>query len=602
MNRETWWTVDKNEAHRLVFDHVRLVEREQFDLYDRFVKLAYLYDPNDAMGVSSTSDQLGFVTENVIASNIDTVTAVVAASEVRARFMTDDGDWQTQRTARQLEFYAEALSKLYDVDAKCAVAFGQGAAVRGTGLIYVGIDSDDEICVQHVLADDVVVDEREQGNPKQLHWRELVDRDELAARYPKSADAISLAQKTGSWGMWAGYRPVGENQIVVLRSWRLPIGKSKGRETVCIDGHTILDREWEEDFFPFARIVWSPRARRWYGIGLAERIMGHQRVLNRSNWQIDRLVDQNAVPTTYVRMADAALAVKTVNRLGTIAVIKGDIPTTVTPPAVSPEVYKRQQDVKASAYEESGVSRMAASAAKPAGLDSGIALREYRDQTTQRFAQQERAYEKLKLDVVWLILHFAKKLGPKAPVVMRKTRFGARKIKWSDVDMRDVKVQIAAAASLARTPAGRTQLVLELAQAGIISQDSARRLMRHPDAERELSLYTAAVENLERCFDDIADGNVVMPEPFMHLKLAVWRGQQQYLIWRDDGAPESVLEGIRQFVVQAAHMASASEAPAPGGEMGPGAVPEADPMNGNVPMGGPPQAALAEQAMSLRAQ
>jgi hypothetical protein len=118
--------------------------------------------------------------------------------------------------------------------------------------------------------------------------------------------------------------------------------------------------------------------------------------------------------------------------------------------------------------------------------------------------------------------------------------------------MGDAKVSIAAASNLSRTPAGRTQLVLELAQAGIVSTDSARRLISHPDAERELSLYTAAIENIEKCFDEIADGNVVMPEPYTNLKLAVWRGQQQYLIWRDDGAPESVLEDLRQFIVVAA--------------------------------------------------
>jgi hypothetical protein len=579
---EPWWKAEQDQVHSRVFEYVRLVEREQFDLFDRFVKLACLYDPNE--DGSTPTDSLGYITENVIASNIDTVTAVVASSEVRARFMTDGGDWSEQRQARALEWYAEGICKLYDVDAKCAMAFGQGAAVRGTGLVFVTIDGG-EICVEHELADNVVVDEREQGKPKQLHRRRLIDCDELCAMYPKHEDEIRRARSTGS-SLWAGYRPIEENMVVVIDSWRLPIGAVKGRYTRCIDGFTLVDQKYDEDAFPVARICWQPRARRWYGIGLAERIMGHQRVLNRSNWQIDRLVDQNAVPTTYVRMADANLAVKTVNRVGTIAVVKGDIPTTVTPPAVSPELYKRQQDVKASAYEESGVSRMAAAAAKPAGLDSGVALREYRDQTTQRFAQQEKAYERLKLDVVLLLLKCCKKLGKDAPVIMRRSKFGARKIKWADVDLLDTRIQIEAAANLARTPAGRTQLVLELAQAGIISQDSVRRLMRHPDAEREMSLFTAAIENIERCFDWIADGEVVMPEPFMNLKLCVWRGQQQYLVWSDDGAPESVLESLRQFVVQAAHMDSMNapeQAAAP------------------MPLDAPPQAALAGQAMDLRA-
>jgi hypothetical protein len=48
----------------------------------------------------------------------------------------------------------------------------------------------------------------------------------------------------------------------------------------------------------------------WFGISAAERIAGHQRVINKGNWQIDRLIDQYAVPTTYVDMANASIAVK----------------------------------------------------------------------------------------------------------------------------------------------------------------------------------------------------------------------------------------------------------------------------------------------------
>ena len=607
-NVDQWWKAEKGRVHARVLDAVQAIEREEFNRFDSFVKLAALYDPNGiaGLGMGSTESATGFITENVIASNVDTVTAAIATSDVRARFMTDDGDWETQRTARRLEWYAEGLSKLHDVDAKCALAFGQGAAVRGTGVIYVDI-VDGELAVEHVLADDIVVDEREcrsGGMPKQMHRRKLVDKDDLIAKYPQHEEAITRAVSArGGMSTWAGYRPVEDNQVVVVYSWIRPLGNRKGRYTVCIEGRDLEDKPWDEEGFPFAKIVWSERVGGWYGIGLAERIKGHQRVLNKANWQIDRIVDQNAVQTMYVRQADAKLAVQSINRLGQISVIKGDPPVSPVLPAVHPEMYRRQETVKASASQESGVSQMAQHGTKPAGLDSGVALREYRDQTTQRFATQEKAYERLKLDVILLMLGCCKKLGKKAPIIMRRTRFGTNKIPWAKVDMGDVKVQIAAAANLSRTPAGRTQLVLELAQAGVISQDSARRLISHPDAERELSLYTAAIENIERCFDEIADGNVVMPEPYTNLKLAVWRGQQQYLIWRDDGAPESVLEDLRQFIVVAADQIAPPEAAPVANDNGMQPPVAANENAGPAPMPteAPPQAALAAQAMNLRA-
>jgi hypothetical protein len=610
---DRWQKLPKGEAHKLVLEHVQNVERLQFDQFDRFVKLAALYDPNS----NAKPDELtSSISENVVASNVDTVQATIATAKIRARFMTDGGDWDEQRRARQLEWYAEGLAKKHNVDAKCSIAFGKGAGVRGTGVIYVDLNAaKDGLVVEHVLADDMIADDRELrggGCLRQIHRRRIVDRDDLIEQFPKYETEIRRAY-TARTGMWAGYRPIGEHQIVVLYSWHL----GAKRKCVTIEGCTLLDEKYEDEGFPFVRIVWSERDESWYGIGLAERLMGHQRVLNKSNWQIDRLVDRNAVPTTYVRQVDAKLAVKQINRAGSIAIVNGDWPVTPVPPAISPEVYKRVGDVKVSASEESGVARMLSTGTKPAGLDSGAALREHKDQTTQRFATQEEAHEQLKLGVVLQMLACCKKLGPKAPAIMRRSRFGAKKITWSKVDMGDVKVQIAAASSLARTPAGRIQFVMELAQAGIISTDSTKRLLQHPDLERELSLYTAALENVEHCLDEIADGGRVMPEPFMNLEMVVWRGQLEYLIWRDDGAPEKVLEALRSFVVQAAWMVAKKKAPAAANSnampMDPamGAAPMdpmmdpamggMPPLPGSVPMGPQPTAALSTQAMDLRA-
>lgn len=579
---QRWWKATEGKVHELAMQYVRAVEREQFSIFNKFERLACLYDPSRG----SDEREERNISENVVASNVDTVAAVIAATEVRARFMTDDADWGLQRQARHMEWYAEGLSEQLDVDAKCRLAFKMGAALKGTGVIRVYIDAFDEVRVEHVLIDNVIVDEaacRNGAPPREMHFRYTYDKEELKAMFPKHADAIDKATIT-QFGdsrqhrdrrLWAGYRPIGVEEVVAIESIRIPIGKRgragyvPGRHCITIEGLDLLDEEWHKPHFGCAVIRWSERDDGWYGISGAERIAGHQRVLNRRNLQIDRLLDQIAFPTTYVTPANSKIAAQKPNRLGNIAVYVGnEAPKTVFPPAVSPETYKNRDEVKQSADEEFGVSRMASHGTKPAGLESGAALREYRDATTQRFALQEKAYEKLKLDVVWLVMDCCKDLGESAPKIMKRTRFGAREIEWADVDMGDVKVQIAAASMLSRTPAGRTQFVLELAQAGVISQDETRRLLRHPDLERALSIYTEALENIEHAFDMIADGEIVMPEPFMNLKMCVWRGQLQYLQWSDEGGcPEEILEALRQFVVQAAAIEGMAVAPAANSNM-----------------------------------
>lgn len=604
---EHWWKASKEMVPAAVIARVRRIEEDQAPQFDRFVKMAALYDPHCEAARTAGKPSHTVVIDNVVASNVDTVHAAIATRDVRARFLTDGGDWATQRRARRLEWYAEGIGKLQGNDKKCELAFGRGATVRGTGLIHVYDDRLGQLCTELVYADDVFVPDSECAGgraPRQVHRRKVMDRDELVAQFPEHKEQIDRALNTGSRSAttWTSSTTT---DVVTIWSYRLPAGVkdqpgyTPGRFTIVIDNFCLLDEPWEEDFFPFARAVWEERDDSFYGISLAEQVAPHQLAINKLNWQIDRGIDRWAVPTQYVRKMDAKLAVTRVDRAGAIAVYNApEPPKTDIPPAVSPEVYARTETLLSRSSERTGISRMASQAVKPAGLDSGVALREYRDQTTQRFSTQEEAFEQLQLDVTTLQLYVCKKLGAAAPKIMRRTRFGAKRITWSQVDMGDVKVMIAAASRLPRTPAGKTQLALELAQAGVISQDSAKRLIGHPDIEREMSIYTAALENLEHCFDAIADGKVIVPEPFMNLKMCVWRGQQQYLLWQDDGAPERVLEVLRQFVVQAAGMLKPLAAPA-NENAAPGAPPM--PMGGEAPLEAQPAAALAPEAMNLKA-
>jgi len=599
--KKFWWQADEGEVHKTVFPYVEAVESQQFDTFNRFVCLEALYDPNAPnlpTVIDDEDETIGLVIENVIASNVDTVTAAIAATEVRARFMTDDGDWSVQQTAMRLEYYVEGLGKKLKIAPKCEMAFKE-AAKKGTGLVKVYVNGFDEVCVDHVRIDDIIVDDaecRNGGTPRQLHQRWVnAGREELKAQFPEYEDEIDRAQTSRGWSnMWAGYRPVVDDALVVIESWKLPIGRQghkgyrPGRHTITIDGCDLLDEEWHKDHFPFPCMVWSKRSTGFYGISLAERIAGIQRALNKRNWQIDRNLDQYAIPTTYVDMADANLAVQSINRIGTVVVHKGERPTTVTPQAVSPEVYQNRVDMKNAAREDSGVNPMMQHGTKPTGIDSGIGMREVRDQASQRFSMQEKEFERFVLDVFLQVVGCCKELGDAAPVVTRKAKFEAKKIRWADVDMGDIEVQIAASSPLGRTPAGRYQMALEWAQAGVISTDEWRQIVKHPDLDHVLSLYTQGWESVQTDIEAIIDGHVVMPEPFGNLLLMTRMGQMAYLKYRDLRAPEEILEAIRQYVVNAAYMfkqrasaansnAAPGAAPAPGsgGEMP--VIPEAPP-------------------------
>lgn len=603
-NCEPWNEAENGHVHERLFDYVQSVESAQSALFDRFVKLACLYDPYDYNAGDSFSITTGSlfkgvrsdsnVQENLVARNVDSVCARLSTQETRTVFETDGGDWTQQRLARHLTWYAEGGAKLLDLDAHKSEQV-KGMAIKGTGIVKIYTDfRAKKICAEKVLVDDIVVDEVEcrSGPPSQMHRRAFVSRAKLIARFPEFEKEINAAQNgTGniSGRVWAKYRSIERDEVVVINSHKLPVGSKgsdyyvPGREVLCIDGCDLYDKPYEYEDFPYVCMFWSKRLSGWYGIGLAERIAGHQRALNKYNWQWDRCLDQHAVPTTYVRPTDAHLAVRTVNRIGSVVVVKGDIPQTVVPQAISPQLIQRHQIIHDSAHEETGESRMVATSNIPASLETGAAVREFRDQTTMRFASQEKEIEQCRVKADLLFLRCAKELGDDAPVIVRKSRWGARYIKWSDVDPGELKVMATAATTLSRTHAGRIQMAHELGQAGVISLDEMRRLIGHPDIERAMSLYTAALEDIERCIEDVLDGEVIVPEPYQNLKMGIWRFQMALLKARGDGAPEEILEGLRQWIEQAAEMIKMASAPpaepqlmAPEGQ--PQQQPEAGPM------------------------
>jgi hypothetical protein len=569
-------TADPLELPSQVFEYVQEVERYQSPLFERFYRLSCLYDPYMLLMSSETGyERDRNVSENVIASNVDTVVGVIASSEVRPRVLLDDGDWTAQRQAARLSWYGEGIAKMLDAHKLASGAF-KDAALKGSGLVKVWVDWEaGELRAERVLIDDIIVDESEcrAGQlPPQLHHRVFTSKDDIKRDYPDSKAEIDAAQSgssEGTWTSWAGYRPIEHDQIVVIESWKPCRGKRgtdryvPGRHSKCIDTHALLDEEYHKPHYPIARMVWSERAIGWYGLGGAERIAGHQRLINKTHWVIDRQLERHANPTTYVRLPDANLTVKTVNRIGSMAVVKSDIPTTVIPPAVSKETYARLDRIRDGAYEEFGISRLAATAKKPGGLDSGAALREYRDQSTVRFAPQERSFERLVLDIILLGIDGAKDLatteGYEAPVIVKALAKGRKRLRWEDVDVGEVRYQMQAASTLSRTPAGRTQMVLEWAQAGIISQDESRKLLApfDPlDLDKTMSLYTAALDNIDLTIEEMLDGGHSVPEPFQNLSIGVWRTQQAYLRAKGDSAPEAVLETLRQWTVQAAWILS----------------------------------------------
>ena len=155
------------------------------------------------------------------------------------------------------------------------------------------------------------------------------------------------------------------------------------------------------------------------------------------------------------------------------------------------------------AYEISGISQLSATSLKPAGLESGVALREYSDIETERFVIVGQAYESAFLEIARQMIDLAKDVSEEGKTyeVISYGDKEIEKIRWSDINLREdqYRMKVYPASLLPTTPAARLQTVIEMAQAGLIDKAETRSLLDFPDIEQYNKLATAPLDEAE-CF------------------------------------------------------------------------------------------------------
>ena len=600
-----WDRVPQGECHKHVFTHVEAVEREQRDIHTNNVEYARLYSNREEPGLSPSQRarfrEADLVTENVIQSVVDTATSLIGKSRPKIRILTDNADWSLQQTAKRLEKYLWGLFQALRVHESLTAIF-RDACIFGTGVLKLYVRKG-KICVERCLIDEIIVDENEcphGGQPRQMQHVRLVSKEVLKALYPDHANAIEQSGK-GYRYEFAGYRPVDPGMVLVVETWHLG---PDGRHSICVSEGTLLDEVYSEDYFPFVFYHWSPPLTGFYGQGLAEALLGFQIRINELNDFIQRCQDLIAVPRVAIDVAAKMFKPHLDNEIGAIIPYSGKPPVFFTPTALNAEIYQYKEQLKQSAFEFAGISKMAAQATRPEGVEAAVAMRELSDNQSQRFSVQQQRFEDAAIQVAEMICRLCVKMygkgkGSKPPTVFMAEKF-VQTIDWPEVDLDEKRfvLSVQAASIMSETPAGRLQRVIELAQYGVqLDQAELRRLLGHPDIGLSDSYAQAKLDYADWVIDELNDGRFPQPDPIQDLLLTIERVKSAYLHAAVTGAPEDILEGYRQYLVLAERLLPKPE-PAPTLGADPAMIQQPmDPMMGAPQPMLPPAAALEAGAL-----
>jgi hypothetical protein len=547
---------------------------------------------------------------NVVKSVIDSCVAkIVAKSRPKPSFLTTS-DWQLRRKARKMDqavYGAMHLGGFYkDLGWHC-----RNGMVYGSGFVKVVANRERTgPLYDRVLTPELLVDDGEgiYGQPRNMYQLRYIDRLVLADMFrdePDKVEAIMRLTREDEFELDVGYDATAD-QVIVTEGWHLPSGplkegvKSDGSHAICVRGKLLFIEEWRKPRFPFAHFRWCESLMGFMGSGLAQELAGLQ-------FEINEMLDEfeecaHGIKGKWFVSQQANVDTDALNDEGTGIVPwsgVGPPPTYEQVNAIPQDTYQFLQQLRTWAFQQPGLSEMAATSQKPAGLNSGEAIRAYGDTQSERFLDKYQAVESFVCDVAELTLDVLRELSEDS-----ETEFKIKSISQGVLETHDLSkimippdsyhIEIQASSQMPNQLPGRIEFVQELAKAATFDNEELLDLLipsgGGPDMEEIGKRKNATRRLVETIFDRLIEHNeFIPPEIEMDLPKALKVATEIYLESRNDGMPAAKLDSMRRWIVLCTQqwkkqkqdaMADAAP-PMPSG----GAVPGAKPLPAGIPPG-----------------
>jgi len=531
-------------------------------------------------------------TMNVVQSCVDTLVSRLAQAKPRPTFLTDGGEYKERNLAKQLNHFI--AGELYQTKAaQLAELVLRDAAILGSGCIKVYEDDNERVALDRVMLTELFVDTNDAfyGNPRSLYQLKLVDRSMLLEMFPEYKSEVQKAEQAYPDNSGESQKTISD-QVMVVEAWHLPSSKkaSDGRHVIVCSAGILLDEEYKDESFPFVFIHFSPRLVGLWGQGLAEQLTGTQLEINKILVTVSQSISLVGVPRIFVEDGSKVVHAHLNNSIGSIITYRGTKPEYSVAPSIHPEMYAQLQRLIEYAYQQSGISALAATSQKPAGLNSGEAIRNYDDLQSDRFATLAKKYDELFVDLSYKIIYKAKEIAERTGKyqTVYPNKNGAKEIDLPKAELLEnpFVIQCYDTSSLPKQPAGRLEKVVEMMQSGLIDPNEGRRLLDFPDLEQVDKLATAAEERIYKTLDDIIDSSKYEPpDPYTDIALGIKIVTQYYNLYAQCNLEESKLELLRQWHGQLLALQQASMPPPMPGAVpaAPMAVPNAPPTSDLLP-------------------
>lgn len=485
---------------------------KQASIFTRLFSGKPLYNFLASNSALDNSNQLpiGRPTANVVYSCTDTLVSRISQDRPKPTFLTDGGDYKERKLAKEANAFIQGefyRTKAYDLGALAL----RDACVLGNGFLKV-FAKDKKVCVERTLETELLTDFNDAyyDNPRQLIQVKLVDRSVIMEMFPDKADLISGAVH-GNVDSSPRSADTISDQFIMAEAWHLPSGPdaNDGRHVwVCSEG-VILDEAWEKPGFPFVKFSYNPNVVGFFAQGLAEILMPCQMEIYRMLIVASQSLELMGVPRIYIDELSKIMETSFNNRIGTIIKGRGNPPQFINATSNNPEIYQWIQWLIQNAYQMSGISSLSASGQKPAGLNSGEAIRSFDQIQEDRFSALAKRYQTIYPDLSYLMIDCAGDIAAEEGqyTTVYPGRDGTREVDFKAIKKlnNNYVIQCYEESSLPKDPAGRQAKLSEMLAAGEISNQEFRRLSNFSDLEQSDKLAAALEERILYSLDEIIE-------------------------------------------------------------------------------------------------
>jgi hypothetical protein len=574
--RFRWEDADFEDAHAQFLkwcDHVR--ERPSaVDRRKRNLLYASLYSnlPLLGFGVNSYTRSMmnqGQISLNVTQNAIDSLVSKTCKNRPRPMFTTVEGPYELREKAENADKYIDG--KFYELGYYQNIYPGKilDTAIYGLGVSKVH-EVDGDAVVERRFPWEMIFDDREclYGAPVHIAERKYYDRQEVFELWRKPGNGRE--EKTWNEDLEEACdarasetdiddfdRDESSDQILVYEGYARPRGQRPGKKIVCIRGKTLKFLDYDDKILPYNFQRPEVQVMGMWGIGIAERVAGIQREINRIIRDIQRAMHLLAKPHWMVESSSNVNSASLNNDIATIIKYTGAVPPQVyAPQSMSSEVFQHLQYLVRTLYEVTGISQLSAQSQKPAGLDSAVALRTYLNVETERFANFLRSAEESASQDAYKLARVVGSLKKKPAPVLARSGFSGRTIEsvtWDKVDFDTIAVQVYPTSKMPDTPAGRREYALELAQYTQVTTDDIFEMLEWPDTEAFASERLAGKKNVRRDIARMRKGEKVVRDAIGDHKMAYRMMLDAYEAAKHDGLPQERLAVMRNYIAACYH-------------------------------------------------